>query len=86
MRAVERDTLLFYHVGENHAGWSGPQQTPRFWVVHFTMPAEALAQFPGLNEPNAERRAWRLRQEHAEAFRWMYLQMLNERLETVVAE
>jgi AraC-like DNA-binding protein len=80
MRAVERDTLLFYHVGENHAGWSGPNQTPRFWVVHFTMPAETLAQFAGLKEPAAERRAWRLRQEHAEAFRWMFLQMLNERL------
>jgi hypothetical protein len=79
MRAVGRDTLLFYHAGESHAGWSGPKQTPRFWVVHFTMPAEMLTQFPKFAEPCAERRLWTLRQDQAEAFRWMFLQMLNER-------
>jgi AraC-like DNA-binding protein len=80
MRAVPRNTLLLYHTGENHAGWSGPKQTPRFWVVHFTMPPELLVQFPKFAEPKAEQRLWTLRPEHAEAFRWMFLQMLNERL------
>ena len=80
MRAVSRDTLLLYHVGENHAGWSGPKQTPRFWVLHFTLPAELLAAFPRLAEPIAERRLWTLRHDQAESFRWMFLQMLNERL------
>ncbi len=79
MREVARDTLLFYHPGENHAGWSGPKQTPRFWVVHFTAPAGALAQFPHFAATNAERRLWNLRPEQAEAFRWMFLQMLSER-------
>jgi AraC-like DNA-binding protein len=79
MRAVPRDTLLFYQPGENHAGWSGPRQTPRFWVVHFTAPPETLAQFPTFSEPNPERRLWTLRQDQAEAFRWLFLQMLNER-------
>ena len=80
MRAVGRDTLVLYHSGENHAGWSGPQQTPRFWVVHFTVPLEVLAQFPKFAEPSSERRMWTLRQDQAEAFRWMFLQMLNERI------
>ena len=79
MQAVGRDSLLFYHPGENHAGWSGPKQVPRFWVVHFTMPSETLAQFPKFAEPSAESRLWNLRQDQAEAFRWMFLQMLNER-------
>jgi hypothetical protein len=80
MRAVTRDTLLLYHVGENHAGWSGPNQTPRFWVVHFTLPPELLAQFPKFAGANAAQRIWTLRPEQAETFRWMFLQMLNERL------
>lgn len=80
MRAVPRDTLLLYHVGENHAGWSGPNQTPRFWVVHFTFPPELRVQFPRFAEENPERRTWTLRPEQAETLRWMLLQMLNERL------
>lgn len=80
MLPVGPDTLLFYHVGERHAGWSGPRQTPRFWVVHFTAPPELLATFPLFGAPDAARRSWTLRTEHAETFRWMFLQMLNERL------
>ena len=79
IRSVGRDTLLFYHVGETHAGWSGPNQTPRFWVVHFTAPRDVLAAFPKFNEPNPEKRFWTLRPEQTETFRWMFLQMLNER-------
>lgn len=80
MRAVGRDTLLFYHVGESHAGWSGPKQTPRFWVVHFTAPDELFSALPMLSEKDPARRLWTLRPEQAEAFRWMFLQILNERI------
>ncbi len=80
MRAVERDTLMLYQAGENHAGWSGPKQNPRFWVVHFAVPPEVLAAFPRFCEPLPERRVWSLKHEQAEAFRWMFLQMLNERI------
>lgn len=82
MRAVDPNTLLFYHVGERHAGWSGPQQTPRFWVVHFTAPDQWIAQFPRFSEVASERRIWALQREQAEAFRWTFLQLLNERTRT----
>lgn len=81
MRAVGRDTLACYHHGERHAGWSGPEHRPRFWVLHFTAPAESFGLFPKLAAAAPQDRIWNLRQEHAEAFRWMFLQMLNERLQ-----
>lgn len=80
MRAVGRDTLLFFHRDEKHAGWSGPTQTPRFWVLHFTAPTEDLRLFPRFADPSPEGRVWSLRPEQAETFRWMFLQMLNERV------
>jgi hypothetical protein len=80
MRAVARDTLLLYHANERHGGWSGPRQTPRFWVVHFTMPEEALPLLPRFADADPERRVWKLDEQQAETFRWMLLQMLAERI------
>lgn len=79
-RAVGPDTLIFYHVGEKHGGWSGPGQTPRFWVLHFTIPPEELRRFPRFAETEPSDRLWKLRPEQAESFRWMFLQTLNERI------
>lgn len=76
---VEPDTLLFYHPGEQHGSWSSPKQAPRFWVVHFSAPPSLLANFPALAEVDPARRAWRLRPEEAEYFRWAFLNLLNER-------
>lgn len=80
MRAVGRDTLMLYRPGESHAGWSGPKQSPRFWVVHFTAPPEFLDLFPKFANPAPEQRIWTFKHEQAETFRWMFLQMLNERI------
>lgn len=77
--AAARDTLLFYHAGESHAGWSNERQSPRFWVVHFSAPLSLLARFPALANTDPTRRAWTLRPEQAETFRWLFLQLLNER-------
>lgn len=79
MLPVQRDTLMFYHVGETHAGWSGPNQRPRFWVVHFSADPQFLNNFPRLMAPDPRRRAWTLLPEQAVAFRWVFLQILNER-------
>lgn len=76
---VAADTLLFYHAGESHASWSSQRQSPRFWVVHFTAPHSILAGFPALAELDPARRVWTLRPEQAEFFRWLFLQLLNER-------
>lgn len=80
MRAVAPETLVFFRTGERHAGSSGPRQTPRFWVVHFSAdPSLLAASFPRLNEADPERRVWTLRPEQAEVFRWLFLQILTER-------
>lgn len=76
---VVPDTLLFYQAGELHASSSNKQQSPRFWVVHFTAPQSVLAAFPALADPDPSRRVWKLRREQAESFRWFFLQLLNER-------
>lgn len=80
LRNVESDTLVLYHPGENHAGWSGPDRNPRFWVVHFTAPPDVLAHFPKFACPAPDQRIWRFKHEQAKSFRWMFLQMLNERI------
>lgn len=77
--ATPRDTLLFYHAGESHASWSSEKQSPRFWVVHFSAPLSLLAGFPALAAPDPARRVWTLRAEQTETFRWLFLQLLNER-------
>jgi hypothetical protein len=79
MRAVRRNTLVLYHANERHGGWSGPRQSPRFWVVHFAISHETLALFPGFADPHPDRRVWRLDDEQAETFRWILLQILAER-------
>jgi hypothetical protein len=76
---VARDTLLFYHAGERHASWSSLRESPRFWVVHFTAPSSLLAGYPALANVDPARRVWTLRPEQAETFRWLFLQLLNER-------
>lgn len=76
--AVEPDTLLLHHPGESHAGWIGPRQRPRFWVLHFALPTEMLACFPRF-AAGAER-IWKLKPKQAETFRRMFLQTLNERM------
>lgn len=76
---VARDTLLFYHAGERHSGASGRKQSPRFWVVHFSASLALLAGFPALAHTNPARRVWKLRSEQAETFRFLFLQLLNER-------
>lgn len=79
-REVVPDTLMLCHAGESHACWTGGRQKPRFWLLHFTLPTEALVHFPRFTAGNPERRLWKLRPKEAEAFRRMFLQMLNERM------
>ncbi|MPY86485.1 MAG: hypothetical protein GEU99_01015 [Luteitalea sp.] len=79
MRPARPGALLFYHCRERHAGWSGADQRPHFWVVHFTAPEGLLRDFPSLHVADPERRHWNLLPEHGEAFRWMFLQILSER-------
>jgi hypothetical protein len=84
IRQVRRDALLFYHRRERHAGGSGVNQRPRFWVVHFTVPDEFLRGFPSFLASNPASRHWNLRSEQADAFRWMFVQILNERTRSAV--
>lgn len=79
VRAVKRNTLLFYHPEEKHAGWSGPNQRPRFWVLHFSVDPADLKSLPHLREPDPAHRLWTLSTEQADGFRWLFLQILNER-------
>lgn len=79
---VQADTLFFYQAGELHGSASSRQQSPRFWVVHFSAPPQLFATFPALANHNPANRVWRLRPEQAESFRWLFLQLLNERTRT----
>lgn len=79
---VQPDTLLFYQAGESHASSSNRRQKPRFWVIHFTVSRQMLAVYPALSDPDPCKRVWRLRTEQAESFRWLFLQLLNERTRT----
>lgn len=89
-RPVKRNTLLLYRAGEPHGAWCLTTQAPRFWVVHFTMSDDWRRQLRKLDEPAPEDRLWPLNAEQAASFRWIFLQMLNERLnrrrESMLAE
>lgn len=77
---MPQNTLLLYHRGEKHGAWCSLRQAPRFWVVHFTVGSEFYEQTDRLNAAKSGDRVWRLTPEQVAGFKWMFLQMLNERL------
>ena len=77
-RQTNADTLFLYHPRERHSSESGPRQRPRFWVVHFDASPAFMRQLPQLSDPDPARRIWTLNPDQAEAFRWLFLQILNE--------
>jgi hypothetical protein len=80
-RPTQPNTLLLYHRGERHGAWNSPKQAPRYWVVHFTARAGLYRVADRLAEKDPRRRAWQLTQDQVETFKWLFLQILNERLQ-----
>jgi AraC-like DNA-binding protein len=80
IRSVEPDTLVLFHGGERHASWAPPRHKPRFWLLHFHLTTEVLSKFPRFIVTAPEQRVWKLQPRQGEAFRRLFLQMLNERV------
>jgi hypothetical protein len=77
-RETEAGTLLHYHRGERHGAWTSPRQRPRFWVIHFSGGSGLYATLSHLRAADPVKRAWSLKPEQLETFRWLFLQLLNE--------
>lgn len=78
-RPTAAGTLLHYRAGDKHGAAASLKQRPRFWVVHFT-PAPALYEsLPCFGHADPTRRVWALSAQQIETFRWLFLQLLNER-------
>lgn len=72
------NSFYLWHPRERHASQAGPKQQPSFWVTHFAATPEFMRQLPRLSDPDPARRIWSLDPDQAEAFRWLFLQLLNE--------
>ena len=79
-RPTKRNTLLLYRAGEPHGSWSNVGQTPRFWVLHFTVAPTMDEGFAALHSASSEQRVWSLSDEQVETFKYFFLQILNEEM------
>lgn len=70
------NTLYLFLPGEPHGHWNSSTQRPRFWVIHFA--AALLASLPHLADPDPARRVWKLTDEQATTFRWLFIKLFNE--------
>jgi AraC-like DNA-binding protein len=70
------NTLYLFLPGEPHGHWNSSTQRPRFWVIHFS--ASLLASLPHLADPDPARRVWKLTDEQAKTFRWLFIKLFNE--------
>ncbi|MEK7674781.1 MAG: AraC family transcriptional regulator [Verrucomicrobiota bacterium] len=76
--AVRENTLLMYRRGEQHGAWCSGRQTPRFWVVHFTIGGELRHEMDRFRAADPKDRVWQLSEAQVESFRWQFLQILTE--------
>jgi len=75
------NTLFLVHPGEQHGGWHTPRQTPRYWVVHFSLGTASYRMLDRLAETVPDRRVWALSVDQVETFKWLFLQILNEQIQ-----
>ena len=80
-RPAQPNTLFLFHPGERHGAWNTPQQAPSYWVVHFTVGPPLYPVLDRLSEADPWRRAWQLTSDQSDAFKWLFLQTLNEQMQ-----
>jgi AraC-like DNA-binding protein len=70
------NTLYLFLPGEPHGHLNSSTQRPRFWVIHFS--TGFLASMPHLANPDPAQRIWKLTDEQATTFRWLFIKLFNE--------
>jgi hypothetical protein len=80
-RPTDPNTLFFVHRGERHGGWNTPQQTPRYWVIHFSLSVPSYRMLDRLAETAPEERVWALSRDQVETFKSLFLHVLNEQIQ-----
>lgn len=80
-RPTQPNTLFLIRHSERHGGWHTLRQTPRYWVVHFSLTGKSYQRLDCLSEPDPDRRVWELSRDQLEAFKWLFLQILNEQIQ-----
>jgi hypothetical protein len=84
------NTLCMYRRGECHGGWCPPGHAFRCWVIHFSASEKFYSQVEQLTDQAQLRRIWCLSSDQVRDFKWLFLQILNERtkrqVESAMAE
>lgn len=78
-RPTGPNTLIHYRAGEKHGAAASLKQHPRFWVIHFAVPARHPQELSSLTAEDSTKRVWVLTPEQSSTFQWIFLQLLNER-------
>lgn len=75
---VAPNTLLHFRPGERHGHWNDARQRPRFWVVHFALGSGLRRTLLALAAADPRRRIWQLSADEAEAFKSLFVKLVNE--------
>lgn len=75
-------TLFLFPPRQRHGYWNGPRQSPRFWVLHFTVARESQRYFSFLREHGKRSGTWTLSPAQIICFKTYFLRIFREHVES----
>ncbi len=72
------NSLFHFSTGEAHGYWNDDRQTPRMWVVHFSIDQKLQAALPVFTKSDPKLRPCQLTAVQVETFKWLFMRLSIE--------